>query len=337
MINFLKETFKQLGINIINYLKTSFEIVKIILFGDIPSVKDAVSLGFMSLVYILPIILVLYFIVRIIYAHYKQRTKIIDFGKEVNELNSTNQDKVFKDHCNSITRLTNKYEEAKKLEIVDNTKYVELNKKLLSKYTSKELGKIAEDKCAKILDTISGMEIFRNEYIYKKDDTSNVVECDLIGVTKNAIFLFEVKSLYGVIEASRQDFWKLKDYTGKVIGFKYSPFLQNVTHVSMLKQILPSRTQHTFYNIVVFDDRTKLEYDNINEIINEYNDKMQSCIIKMSDLKEVISSIVKEREEISYPTGDVVAVLDKYANPTEEIKNNQLQLSKYKNETIKGF
>lgn len=339
MIEIIKENFGRLLTDVSNYFKTVGELIKIIFTGEVSTSENAFMLTIMYFAYFLPLILILFFALRIMIAFIKHRKmKPKENDKKLKDINNIDINKNTQEYIRGMRVLKDAHVKATKQEAEDNEKYRKMNDKLLSKYTPEELGKIAEDKCAKILDSFSEMEVFRNMYIYDKKNDENVIECDLIGVTKNAVFVFEVKSLSGIVEASTKEFWKIKDYVGMVKTFKYSPVIQNVTHVKMLRHVLSnSKLQHAFYNIVVIDDRTKLEYDNIEDIESKYNNGMGCYIVKMSDLKELIASILKERKDIEFYTGDIVTILDKYKNPTEIIKNKQLELSQYKNFTIKGF
>ena len=211
----------------------------------------------------------------------------------------------------------------------------EIDKKFRKKHKSlKEIGDYAEDECANILkQSFPDMTVIKNVYPnYSQAGKRKVSQCDVIGITKNNIYVFEVKNYGGIIYPSDDLYWVSSTYDNLnpkgQREYKYNPAKQNSTHCRTIWLILKTKFPTEKFdwkkkvrNIVVFSDRTVMVYPEVTTTKNEFSE----TIMNMEDL---VSYITDEESKGSADINvvEVSSFFEKYKeeNVSEEIKKESL-------------
>ena len=177
------------------------------------------------------------------------------------------------------------------------------------------------------------MIVIENAYPnYSQAGKRKVSQCDVIGITKNNIYVFEVKNYGGIIYPSDDLYWVSSTYDNLnpkgQREYKYNPAKQNSMHCRTIWLILKTKFPTEKFdwkkkvrNIVVFSDRTVMVYPEVTTTKNEFPE----TIMNMEDLVSYIA------DEESKGNADINAVevssfFEKYKeeNVSEEIKKESL-------------
>ncbi len=131
------------------------------------------------------------------------------------------------------------------------------------KCVSEELKRLSNDKY-----------IILNDILIKDD--SGTHQIDHIVISKNEIFVIEMKNYYGLI-VGNQYYEKWFQYLGKHKNEFYNPLRQNYGHIKSLSKLL-NLDEKYFISIICFSNQVKL------------NVKTSEIVINLRDLFKVINN-----------------------------------------------
>lgn len=129
----------------------------------------------------------------------------------------------------------------------------------------KVVGQIGERKVYSILTNLPD-EYFLYNNVLLKTKSGRTMQIDHVVVSPYGVFVIETKNYQGIIIGNgnsdewRQNIWG-NEYT------LYNPEMQNLSHVSVLKQILPYKVGCNMHSIVVFMSKATLNLRNIKESV----------------------------------------------------------------------
>lgn len=166
----------------------------------------------------------------------------------------------------------------------------------------------------KIRKTFGKENIFVNLYV--PNQNTDYTEVDLVAVSKNQIFVFEVKNFSGLIYGSQQDkMWT--QFLNKNSKFPfYNPLRQNYAHTEALKKTLNLK-QDVFQPLVVFSNRSKLQ----KITVNENNEIFTFKTIKRKLKKEIKNSTLEPFED----RVKILIALNRLTKVSEEIKEKHIE------------
>ena len=176
------------------------------------------------------------------------------------------------------------------------------NSKMILKY-----GKKTEKLVSKLLKEVFGG---RNLYVnillpYLRSKGTKYAEIDDLIITKAGIFVIEVKGQKGHITNGSGERWiQQKNYN---ITEFYNPFMQNETHIQILREILQKENIHSvpIYNIVVFvSNEVTFQYKrnlplSPEEMIKFIKDKNVNRFlnpVEISNIKKVLKKYAKKKK-----------------------------------------
>ncbi len=137
-------------------------------------------------------------------------------------------------------------------------------------------GRESEERIDSLLKNAFGEDsVFSGIYLpYQRSENKKHAEIDHLVLTKNGIYVIEVKSHNGYIRCPDEKYW-WQTYNEKKISF-YNPLRQNKTHSKIVSEILRSEGQYNaqIYSVVVFTSRRvtfSQKYPNVikeNELVS---------------------------------------------------------------------
>lgn len=129
----------------------------------------------------------------------------------------------------------------------------------------KIVGQIGERRVYSILTRLPDEYYLYNNVLLKMKN-GRTMQIDHIVVSPYGIFVIETKNYQGIIIGNgNSDQWR-QNIWGNEYSL-YNPEMQNLSHVSVLKQILPYKAGCNAHSIVVFMDKARLNLRNIKESV----------------------------------------------------------------------
>lgn len=127
----------------------------------------------------------------------------------------------------------------------------------------KVIGHIGERRVYTILTRLPD-EYYLYNNVLLKTKNGRTMQIDHIVVSPYGIFVIETKNYQGIIIGNgNSDEWR-QNIWGNEYSL-YNPEMQNLSHISALKQILPYKAGCNIHSIVVFMDKARLNLRNIKE------------------------------------------------------------------------
>lgn len=164
-------------------------------------------------------------------------------------------------------------------------------------------------------------EIFSSLYLPKYNGETTKI--DAILIHENAVFILEIKNLYGKITGNIDDkHWNQRLNDGLEHKF-YNPILQNKGHIKCFKQNIDlykySIKDKDIYSIIVFGNNSNIE----SVKIEEENLK----VTNLSKVDEVLNLIVNDTRKIlsNKDIEDISSILQEYTDVDSEIKEKHIK------------
>lgn len=153
--------------------------------------------------------------------------------------------------------------------------------------------------------------------LYVKKDSGGFAQIDAVMATDAGIIVFEVKDYSGWLfgNGNQEQWTKVLAYGKQKYRF-YNPVKQNNNHIAALKKQLQQHGDLPFYSVIVFYGTCTLKQ--INYI------PRGTFITKASRLLEVVNTILRENQIISYTNKDELLQILKEASANGASDTNQL-------------
>lgn len=155
----------------------------------------------------------------------------------------------------------------------------------------KVLGQIGERRVYSILTKLPDEYNLFNDVLLQTK-IGRTMQIDHIVVSPYGIFVIETKNYQGIIIGNgNSDEWR-QNIWGNEYNL-YNPEMQNLSHVNVLRQILPYKAGRNVHSIVVFMDKARLSLRNIKESViysHELLDEIKAyktVIFTEDEVKEV--------------------------------------------------
>ena len=187
----------------------------------------------------------------------------------------------------------------------------------------KVIGQIGERSVYSILTHLPDEYHLYNDVLLKAK-SGRTIQIDHVVVSPYGIFVIETKNYQGMIIGNgNSDQWR-QNIWGKEYSL-YNPEMQNISHVGVLKQIMPYKAKCNVHSIVVFMDKARLNLRNIKE----------SVIYARELIGEIESytTMVFSRDEVN----DINNILHKsyiVNEETENVHNAEVLQAKYRREQL---
>jgi len=157
-------------------------------------------------------------------------------------------------------------------------------------------GKRGESRVFHILKKLPDEYCLLND-IMLKTKNGRTMQIDHIVVSPYGIFVIETKNYQGIIIGNgNSDEWR-QNIWGNEYQL-YNPEMQNLSHIYVLKQILPYTTHKNIHSIVVFMSKAGLNLCNIKESVI-YSDELigeitryRDVVLSDDDIKEINSILL---------------------------------------------
>lgn len=156
-------------------------------------------------------------------------------------------------------------------------------------------GRESEERIDSLLKNAFGEDaVFSGIYLpYQHSENKKHAEIDHLVLTKNGIFVIEVKSHNGYIRCPDEKYW-WQTYNEKKISF-YNPIRQNKTHSKIVSEILKTEGQYNVYisSVVVFTSRKvtfSQKYPNVikeNELVSYIKKNGRKNSLSASQLRRI--------------------------------------------------
>lgn len=162
--------------------------------------------------------------------------------------------------------------------------------------STKAIGRRGERRVYSILTHLSDEYHLFND-IMLKTRNGRKMQIDHIVVSPYGIFVIETKNYQGIIIGNgNSDEWR-QNIWGNEYRL-YNPEMQNLSHVSVLKQILPYKAHKSIHSIVVFMPKATLNLRNVKESV-VYSDELfgeigryREVVFSDDDIKEINSVLL---------------------------------------------
>ena len=180
-----------------------------------------------------------------------------------------------------------------------------VDRQLVKSYIVGDCGEIVT---ANALRGLKGMSVVRNLYIPHE---AYETEIDMVAVSEYGVYVVENKNYHAKIEGNIRDKYWLCRYELDCEELLFNPILQNKKHVDAIKTLL-GKISAPIYNVVIFNDLTKLDLKGFN-----------GWAFTVSDFVKKYETItpVKKKKTLSYEqVDDIVETLKEYSDDSFERK-----------------
>jgi hypothetical protein len=182
---------------------------------------------------------------------------------------------------------------------------------------AKQLGQLGEDLTYQILEDriFSRYKLLRNVYVPMKN--GKTTEIDMLVISGRGIYVIESKNRNGIIYGRGQD-TRWTQFLNKKSKYQmYNPIMQNESHIAALKEHLKGYPDISYFNIVVFNEGSRLK---VTDITNAYlitRDKLNKTIDEIANTnKDTISDTHRE---------EVIKRLALLAQPNAAVKEQHVK------------
>lgn len=159
-------------------------------------------------------------------------------------------------------------------------------------------GKESEERIDSLLKNAFGDDaVFSGIYLpYQRSENKKHAEIDHLVITKNGIYVIEVKSHNGYIRCPDEKYW-WQTYNEKKISF-YNPIRQNKTHSKIVSEILKTEGQYNVHicSVIVFTSRRVTFSQNYPNVIRE--NELVSYIKKNGRKNSLSASQIRRIREL---------------------------------------